>query len=251
MKANQLYVDNIANNLANVNTTGFKKSKIEFEDLLYQTLVEPGAGNAEGARHPAGLQVGVGVKAVANLKIYQQGNMSQTENPFDLAIQGPGFFQVMLPNGDVAYTRDGSFKISVDGTLVTSRGYFLEPPVVVPEYGEDIRIDDRGRIQVALPDSDTVDEVGQIEIVRFMNESGLKSIGNNLYERTVASGPADVGIPGEQGFGTLESGFLETSNVQLVEEMVNMIVAQRAYEISSKAIQTSEEMLQMANQLKR
>ncbi|MBF0430478.1 MAG: flagellar basal-body rod protein FlgG [Fibrobacteria bacterium] len=251
MKANQLYVDNIANNLANVNTTGFKKSKIEFEDLLYQTLIEPGGGHSDGARHPAGLQVGVGVKAVANLKMFTQGNMSQTGSSYDLAIAGKGFFQIMMPNGETAYTRDGSFKISADGTLVSSQGYLLDPPIIVPEGSSDVNIDDRGRVQVRMPDSDTLEELGQIEIARFINPSGLKSIGNNLYLPTAASGPADIQLPGENGFGNIESGYLETSNVQLVEEMVNMIVAQRAYEVSSKAIQTSEDMLQMANQLKR
>ncbi len=251
MKANQLYVDNIANNLANVNTTGFKKSKMEFEDLLYQTLIEPGSGHAEGAKNPAGLQVGVGVRAIANLKMFSQGNLTQTGNPYDLAIAGDGFFQVMLPDGEIAYTRDGSFKISADGTLVSNQGYLIDPPIVVPEGVRSVEINERGRVHARLADSDVIEELGQIELARFINPAGLKALGNNLYQPTPASGEAEIRMPGENGLGLVQSNFLETSNVQLVEEMVNMIVAQRAYEVSTKAIQTSEDMLQMANQLKR
>jgi len=251
MKANQLYVDNISNNLANVNTTAYKKSKMEFEDLLYQTLVEPGSGNAEGARNPAGLQVGLGVKAISSQKIFTQGNLTQTENPLDVTIQGNGFFQIMMPDGKVAYSRDGSFQVAADGNLVTSQGYLVEPPVVIPEGTQQISIDDRGRVMVVLENSEVSEEVGQLETAQFINTAGLLSLGNNLFASTPASGEAEPGIPGERGLGLLKSGYLETSNVQLVEEMVSMIVAQRAYEISSKAIQTSEEMLQLANNLRR
>ncbi len=251
MKANQLYVDNISNNLSNVNTTAYKKSQLEFEDLLYQSIVEPGSGNAEGAKHPAGLQVGVGVKAIANQKIFAQGNLTQTGNATDVAISGTGFFQVIMPNGDMAYTRDGSFKISADGTMVTSQGYLVEPEIVVPVGSKDLTIDEHGRVYVTVEDEELAEEIGQLELARFINPSGLKSEGQNLYTETAASGAPEIGVPGEDGIGVLQGGYLETSNVQLVEEMVNMIVAQRAYEISSKAIQTSEEMLQMANQLKR
>jgi len=251
MKTNQLYVDNIANNLANVNTTGFKKSKLEFEDLLYQTLVEPGSGTEEGAKHPAGLQVGVGVRAISNQKVHTQGNLTQTGNQEDMAIAGDGFFQIMTPDGKMAYTRDGSFKISEDGTLVNSQGYMLEPEIVIPEGARGLTVDEFGRVYVTLEGEGLSEEIGQLELARFINPGGLKSLGQNLFEMTPASGIPEIGVPGEDGIGTVRAGYLETSNVQLVEEMVNMIVAQRAYEISSKAIQTSEEMLQMANQLKR
>jgi len=251
MKANQMYVDNIANNLANVNTTGFKKSKLEFEDLLYQTMVEPGSGTEEGAKHPAGLQIGVGVRAISNQKVFTQGNITQTNNSEDLAIAGVGFFQIVTPDGKMAYTRDGSFKISADGTLVTSQGYLLEPEIVIPEGARSLVINEFGRVFVTLDGEDISEEIAQLELARFINPGGLRSLGQNLFESTPASGIPDLGIPGENGMGSLRNGYLETSNVQLVEEMVNMIVAQRAYEVSSKAIQTSEEMLQMANQLKR
>ncbi len=251
MKANQLYVDNITNNLSNINTVAFKKTKVEFEDLLYQTMVEPGSGNAEGASFPAGIQVGVGVRVVASQKVFSQGNISETSNPLDLSILGDGFFQVAMPSGEIAYTRGGAFKISAEGSLVTSQGYLLEPPIVLPEGSQDITIDESGRVYVSLDGSNISEEIGQIELARFINPSGLKSMGNNVFTMTAASGSPDVDAPGEASMGKIQSGFLESSNVQLVEEMVNMIVAQRAYEVVSKAIQTSEEMLQLANQLRR
>jgi flagellar basal-body rod protein FlgG len=250
MKANQLYIDNISNNLANVNTTGFKKSKLEFQELLYQTMVDPGSGQSEGAKSPAGLQVGLGVRSAATQKIFAQGNLQETKNPFDLAITGTGFLQVQLPSGEVAYTRDGSLKVASDGTLVTSAGFPLEPQISIPEGARELSIDPNGRVMVQLNDTGTQEEIGQIEMVKFLNEGGLKSLGSNLYQVSPASGEPEIGMPGMNGLGTLAQGFLEASNVELVEEMVNMIVAQRAYEISSKAIQTSDNMLQMANQLR-
>ncbi len=251
MKANQLYIDNISNNLANVNTTGFKKSKLEFQELLYQTIVDPGSGSSEGAKSPAGLQLGLGVRSVANQKIFGQGNLQETKNPFDMAITGTGFLQVQLPSGEIGYTRDGSFKVSSDGTMVTSSGFPLEPQINIPEGSQDIQIDAQGKVSVAVPGTGTIEEIGQIEMVRFLNEGGLKSMGNNIYQISPASGEPEPGNPGSNGLGTLAQGFLEASNVELVEEMVNMIVAQRAYEVSSKAIQTSDSMLQLANQLMR
>jgi flagellar basal-body rod protein FlgG len=250
MKANQLYIDNISNNLANVNTTGFKKSKLEFQELLYQTIVDPGSGAADGAKSPAGLQLGLGVRSVANQKIFGQGNLQETKNAFDMAITGTGFLQVQMPSGEIAYTRDGSFKISNDGTLVTSQGFALEPQITVPDGAQNIQIDATGKVSVQMNDTGTNEEIGQIELVKFLNEGGLKSMGNNLYQVSPASGDPETGTPGTNGLGTLAQGFLEASNVELVEEMVNMIVAQRAYEISAKAIQTSDSMLQLANQLK-
>jgi flagellar basal-body rod protein FlgG len=250
MKANQLYIDNISNNLANVNTTGYKKSKLEFQELLYQTIVEPGSGAADGAKSPAGLQLGLGVRSVANQKIFGQGNLQETKNAFDMAITGSGFLQVQMPSGETAYTRDGSFKISNDGTLVTSQGFALEPQITVPDGAHDIMIDATGKVSVMISDTGTSEEIGQIELVKFLNEGGLKSMGNNLYQVSPASGEPESGVPGTNGLGTIAQGFLEASNVELVEEMVNMIVAQRAYEISAKAIQTSDSMLQLANQLR-
>jgi flagellar basal-body rod protein FlgG len=250
MKANQLYIDNISNNLANVNTTGFKKSKLEFQELLYQTLVDPGSGALDGAKSPAGLQLGLGVRSVANQRIFGQGNLTETKNSFDMAITGTGFLQVQLPSGEVGYTRDGSFKISNDGTLVTSSGFPLEPQISIPDGASDIQIDAQGRVMVFLADSGTSEEIGQIELAKFLNEGGLRSLGNNLYQVSSASGDPEAGTPGSNGLGTLAQGYLEASNVELVEEMVNMIVAQRAYEVSAKAIQTSDSMLQLANQLK-
>lgn len=250
MKANQLYIDNISNNLANVNTTGFKKSKLEFQELLYQTMVEPGSGTVEGAKSPAGLQVGLGVRSVANQKIFGQGNLTETKNPYDLAIQGNGFLQVQLPSGEIAYTRDGSLKISSDGTIVNSSGFPLEPQITIPEGAQAIQIDATGKVTVTVPGTGTQEDLGQIETAQFLNQSGLKSLGGNLYSATSASGEAETGTPGSNNLGTLAQGVLEASNVELVEEMVNMIVAQRAYEVSAKAIQTSDSMLQLANQLK-
>lgn len=250
MKANQLYIDNISNNLANVNTTGFKKSKLEFQELLYQTMVDPGAGSSDGAKSPAGLQVGLGVRSAANQKIFAQGNMQETKNPFDLAVSGTGFLQVQLPDGQIAYTRDGSLKVASDGTVVTSSGFPLEPAITVPEGAKEFSVDPNGRVSVFLNDTGAVEEIGQIEMVKFLNEGGLKSLGANLYQSSQASGEAEQGAPGTNGMGTLNQGFLEASNVELVEEMVNMIVAQRAYEVSAKAIQASDNMLQLANQLR-
>lgn len=251
MRATQLHIDNISNNLSNVNTTGYKKNKLEFQDLLYQTLVEPGAGNAEGAKSPAGLQVGLGVKSAANQKVFSQGNLQQTNNPLDVAITGTGFLQVQMPGGEIAYTRDGSLKIAADGTLVTSSGFPLEPVITVPEGSKELTIDAQGKVMALQKDTGLMEEVGQLELAQFLNEGGLKSLGHNLYAPTAASGQAEVGLPGADGLGTLAQNYLEASNVELVEEMVDMIVAQRAYEISAKAIQTSEEMLQTANQLRR
>jgi len=250
MKANQLYIDNISNNLSNVNTTGFKKSKLEFQELLYQTMVDPGSGTTEGAKSPAGLQVGLGVRSVANQKIFAQGNLQETKNPFDLAISGSGFLQVQLPSGEVAYTRDGSLKVASDGTLVTSSGFPIEPQINIPEGARELTIDPNGRVAVFMNDTGGQEEIGQIELVKFLNEGGLKSLGANLYQASPASGEPESVTPGMSGTGTLTQGFLEASNVELVEEMVNMIVAQRAYEISAKAIQTSDSMLQLANQLR-
>lgn len=251
MQAQQLNMDTISNNLANVNTTGFKKSRVDFQDLLYQTMRSAGASDGQGAQIPTGLQIGLGVRPVATQKIFTPGQFSSTGNSLDLAIEGEGFFQVLMPDGTIAYSRDGSFKRDGDGRIVTSDGYPLEPELIIPEDAEDISIGPDGTVSVKLPNQNESQNIGQIELVRFVNPAGLSSIGRNLLKPTAASGDAITDTPGLSGVGTIAQGILEMSNVQVVEEMVNMIVAQRAYEINSKAIQASDEMLQTANALRR
>lgn len=251
MIAQQMNVDNIANNLANVNTTGYKKSKLEFQDLLYQQLRLAGATQAEGAQVPVELQIGYGTRPVATQRIFSQGTVISTNNPLDVSIDGDGFLQVSLPDGTTAYTRDGALKKSAEGTIVTSDGYILEPQVTVPNDATAINISSNGEVSVKVPGDSALQNVGQLELARFVNPAGLKSMGRNLFLETEASGLAQNGQPDSEGYGKLSQGFLELSNVEVVDEMVNMIVAQRAYEINSRAIQTSEEMLANANSLKR
>lgn len=251
MAAQQLHLDVIANNMANINTVGFKRSRADFQDLLYQTLRPAGTTAARGAQVPSGLNVGLGVRPVATATIFTTGTLQKTDNPTDLAIEGDGFFKVLLPDGTVAYTRDGAFKLDVQGRLVTSDGYPLEPEIIIPQDAQTVTVGKDGTVSVLRAGQSTPDEVGQIQLARFVNPSGLQRIGQNLYRPTAASGEPVEGTPGEQGFGTLAQNMLEMSNVQIVDEMVAMIIAQRAYEISAKAIQTSDEMLQIANNLRR
>jgi len=251
MEAQQLYMDTISHNLANVNTTGYKRSKIEFQDLMYQTLKEPGIKNSEGEMAPSGIEVGLGVKPGATQRIFEQGSLNQTSNAMDVAIQGEGFYQVTMPDGSMAYTRDGSFKKAADGTIVTTEGYPIAPQISIPDGADQLGISPTGKVSAVLPGKDTSTEIGQIEMARFVNPAGLRALGNNLYGVSDASGEPIVETPGENGMGTLSQGYSEASNVQMVEEMVNMITAQRAYEIVSKSIQVSDEMLQVANNLKR
>ncbi|MGA1847556.1 flagellar basal-body rod protein FlgG [Deferribacter abyssi] len=251
MTTQQINIDNIANNLANVNTAGFKKSRVNFEDLLYQEIRPAGAVTATGINHPTGIQIGLGSKVVSTEKIFSQGNFQQTGNPLDLTIEGDGFFQVTLPDGTVGYTRNGSFKIDADGNLVTPEGYLLEPNIAIPENALEINVGEDGTVSVTLPGEAEPTELGQIELAKFINPSGLRSIGKNIYLQTAASGEPITGVPGEEGLGTIAQGILEMSNVNVVEEMVNLITGQRAYEINSKAIQTGDEMLQIVNNLKR
>jgi flagellar basal-body rod protein FlgG len=252
MEAQQLFMDTISHNLSNVNTTGFKRSKVEFQDLIYQTLKEPGVKNQEGEMAPVGIEVGLGVKPGASQKIFEQGSLTQTGNSLDVAIQGDGFFQITLPDGTIAYTRDGSFKKTAEGTIVNSNGYPLAQQISIPQGADQLGVDSStGKITVMMPGQQTSTEIGQIELARFVNPAGLKSIGNNLYAETEASGQPTINAPSEDGMGTLAQGYLEASNVQIVDEMVNMISAQRAYEIVSKSIQVSDEMMQVANNLKR
>jgi flagellar basal-body rod protein FlgG len=251
MEAQQLYMDTISNNLSNINTNGFKRSKIEFQDLMYQTLREPGVRNPEGGMAPSGIEVGLGVRSAATSQIFEQGSANGTSNPLDLAIAGDGFFQIQMPDGRMAYTRDGQFKLSSDGSLVTSAGFRLYPPQVIPQGASDLSIDATGKISAAIQGDESATELGQLELARFINPAGLKSQGGNLFTATDASGYPIINMPSEEGTGTIMQGYVEASNVQVVEEMVNMISAQRAYEIVSKSIQVSEEMLQTANNIKR
>lgn len=251
MSAQQMNVDNIANNLANVNTTGFKKTNLEFQDVLYQNYRRAGAASAVGTRVPTGLSIGYGTKPAATVRQFTTGDMQQTGNPLDVAIRGDGFFQITQVDGTTAYTRDGAFKLTADGQIVTSDGYFLEPEITIPQDATSVAIGADGTVEVLqIGQTDPV-QVGQIELARFVNPAGLAAVGRNLMVQTVASGDPITDIPGAQGLGTLDQGYLEGSNVSVVDEMVNMIVAQRAYEMNSKAIQTSDDMAQIANQLKR
>jgi len=251
MKAQQLTIDVISNNLANVNTVGFKKSRADFEDLLYQTTKIPGAASSPTTQVPTGIQLGQGVRPVATQKVFTIGSMQGSGNPLDMAIEGDGLFQVTKPDGSIAYTRDGTFKLDKDGNIVMSNGYLLEPAISIPNDAESIFISSDGIVSVQQYATTTPTEVGNIELVRFLNPAGLQAIGRNLLLETEASGTPLTGVPGEDALGTIAQGFLEMSNVSVVDEMVNMIVAQRAYEINSKTIQTADSMLQMANNLRR
>jgi flagellar basal-body rod protein FlgG len=251
MIAQQLNVDTIANNLANVNTVGFKKMRVDFQDLMYQTLRMPGSPSTQSVQLPTGLQVGLGTRAAATVKNFDQGTFEQTGNRLDLVIEGNGFFQITLPSGQVAYTRAGAFKMDADGNVVTSDGYLLEPPITIPADATDISIMNDGTVAVTVPGATDPRTVGTLQLAMFSNPAGLSNIGRNLYAATAASGAAKVGGPGLDGMGTISQGVLELSNVQVVEEMVNMIVAQRAYEASSQAIKTADRMLETANNVSR
>ncbi len=251
MMAQQFNVDTISNNLSNVNTVGFKKMRAEFQDLLYQTLRQPGTYSHQGIEIPTGLQVGHGVRAAATTKIFTQGDFTQTDNPLDLTIEGDGFFQILMPDGTINYTRNGAFKIDGEGNIVTSEGYYLQPQITVPEGVTDLSVGADGTISVMLPGETLPQDIGQLELVRFINPAGLISDGKGLYRQSAASGEPVISTPGTEGIGQIASRYLEMSNVKVVEEMVNMIVAQRAYDINSKAVQASDEMLQVANGLKR
>lgn len=253
MVGQQFNIDTISNNLSNVNTTGYKKQRAEFEDLLYQTQLMAGTPATEVTEIPTGIQVGHGVKVSATQKMFTQGSLQSTENKLDIALEGDGFFKVLLYDGTFAYTRDGTFKVDSNRQVVTSNGYLMEPPLILPEnfVMETLSISQDGRITVKIAGEDDPVEIGQLEAYRFVNPAGLRSIGGNLFKTTPASGEEIAGQPGIDGMAKTHQGFLEMSNVKVVEEMVNMIVAQRAYEVNSKAIQTSDSMLATAIGLKR
>jgi len=251
MAAQQANIDVVSNNLANVNTTGFKKSRADFQDLMYQTVRQAGSTTGPDTQLPTGVQIGLGVRQVATQKIYTAGTLQQTGNSLDVAIEGDGFFQITMPDGTLAYTRDGSFKKDSTGRVVTSEGYLLEPAITIPDTATEVSISSTGVVTATMPGQTTPQELGQIQIARFVNPAGLESIGRNLLKETAASGAPTVSNPGADGAGTLVQKYLEMSNVQVVEEMINMIVAERAYQMNSKAITTADEMLEQAANLRR
>jgi flagellar basal-body rod protein FlgG len=251
MQAQSVNIDVIANNIANVTTTGFKRSRAEFQDLLYETMRPPGSSSSENTQVPTGIQIGHGTRPVAVSKNFSEGELQMTKNELDLAIEGDGFFQITQPNGDTAYTRAGSFKLDKEGRVVNPDGFLLEPAITIPTDAISVSVGMDGTVSVLQAGNATPREIGTIQLARFVNPAGLQSIGKNLYLPTDASGQAIAGTAGTANFGTIAQGFLEMSNVSVVDEMVNMITAQRAYETNSKVVQTSDDMLQLANNLKR
>ncbi len=251
MLAQQTHIDTTSNNIANVNTTGFKKSRADFNDLFYQAMQYAGTNTSNTTLSPDGMEVGLGVRPSAITKMFSQGSPKETENNLDVAITGKGFFQVRLPDGTTAYTRSGNFKLDEQGNLVTSEGYLLIPQITLPEDTTQVNIGVDGTVSVTQGLQTTSNVIGQITLANFVNPAGLHSMGDNLFSITNASGDAIVGNPDSQGLGKLRQGFLELSNVRLVEEMTDLITAQRAYEANSKSIQTADAMLQTVNSLKR
>lgn len=247
MEAQQLNIDTIAHNLANINTAGFKQRRAQFQDLLYQNVRTAGAANTASTDIPVGLQIGLGTKPVATEMILTQGDFATTNNPLDMVIQGDGFFQIRQSNGTVAYTRNGSFHLNREGNLVTADGDPLDPQITLPQDRTSVTIGADGTVSVLQAGQTQPQQVGRIEIANFQNPAGLQNLGKNLFQATQASGDAVTGTPGENGLGTILSGFIEQSNVSVVEEMVNMIVSQRAYEANSKVIRTADEMFTQAN----
>jgi len=243
MDAQQTQLDVISNNLANVGTTGFKTSRVEFQDLLYQNLRQSGANSSQQTQLPAGLQIGTGVVTVSTEVMFTQGNLQQTGNQFDMAINGQGFFQVLMPDGTTSYTRDGSFQIDANGALVTAAGFPVTPAITIPVGAQSVTIGQDGTVTVTLQGKSAPQTVGTIQLANFINPPGLQATGQNLYIETAASGTPTVNTPGTNGLGTLQQGFIETSNVYVVSELVNMIQTQRAYEMNSKSIQTADQML--------
>ncbi len=249
LDAQQTQMDVISNNLANVSTSGFKKSRAVFEDLLYQNIRQVGAQTSQQSQSPSGLQLGTGVKPVATERIFTQGNLQQTSNDKDVAIQGQGFFQILLPDGTTAYTRDGSFQIDNQGQLVTASGFPVQPAITIPANAQSLTVGRDGVVSITTPNSTATTQIGQIQLATFINPAGLQGKGENLYVETTASGNPNTNTPGTNGAGLLSQGYVETSNVNVVEELVSMIQTQRAYEINSKAITTSDQMLQKLTQM--
>lgn len=250
MTAQQLNVDNIANNLANANTAGFKSRRAQFQDLLYQNMIQPGAAASQQTAVPTGLQLGLGTHAISDEIIFTQGDFSATNNPLDLVIQGSGFFQILKPTGELAYTRGGSFHLNREGQIVTADGNPLQPAITIPNNALSVTIATDGTVSYMLPNQTTAQQAGQIQLANFQNPAGLNSEGNNLYTPTDASGEPILGTPGgAQGMGSLLQGYLEQSNVNVVDEFVNLIVSQRAYEANSKVVKAADEMYQQVNNI--
>ena len=250
MLAQQTNVEVIANNLANMNTTAYKMQRAEFQDLLYQNIERPGAASADtGAVLPAGIQIGVGVRTAATYRITAQGNLSATGNPYDLAINGSGYFHVQMPDGTDAYTRAGAFALSPEGQIVTDKGYVVAPGIAVPQDATSVTINPQGQVQAQIAGQSAPATLGQLELARFPNEGGLQANGDNLYTETPAAGAVLTGLPGSVGYGTLQQGFLETSNVNAVQEITDLITAQRAYEMNSKVVSAADEMLQVTSKM--
>ncbi len=251
MQAQELSINVIANNMANVNTTGFKKSRAEFQDLIYQTLVEPGSSTSENTKTPSGIQVGLGVKPSATKKVFSQGDLTATSSQLDVAIEGEGFFEITLPDGSTAYTRSGAFQLDENGQMVTSDGFTVQPTITIPPDALSVSIGQDGIVSVLQPGSPTPTEAGTLQLTRFQNPAGLKAVGKNLLVESQSSGSPTQGNPSENGFGRLAQGFLESSNVSVVEEVIRMIEAQKAYEAGSKGVTTSDEMISQALSMKR
>ncbi len=251
MLAQQLNVEVISHNIANMNTTAYTRRRVEFQDLLYQNLRRTGSQSADnGSLVPVGVQVGLGVKTAAVYRITTQGNLTQTQNSLDTAINGKGYFQITLPNGETAYTRAGAFQLSDDGTIVTVDGFPVQPNITIPTDAIDVTINSSGEVLVSIDGQVTPSNVGQFQLATFPNEAGLLAIGENLFLETPASGAATTGVPASDGFGKMQQGFLETSNVNVVEEITNLITAQRAYEMNSKVIETSDQMMSTISNLR-
>ena len=249
LETQQTQMDVIANNLANVSTTGFKRSRAVFEDLLYQTLRQPGAQSSQQTQIPSGLQIGTGSRPVAVERIHTQGNLQQSSNNLDVAINGAGFFQVLMPDGTTAYTRDGSFQTDNQGQLVTSNGYVVQPAITIPSNALGVTIGRDGTVSITQPGVAAPVQIGSLQLATFINPAGLQSQGENLYLETGSSGTPNTNVPGTNGSGLISQGYVETSNVNVVEELVNMIQTQRAYEINSKAVTVSDQMLQKLSQM--
>jgi len=250
MTAQQLNIDNVANNLANANTTGFKHRRVQFQDLLYQNLVSPGTAASQQTTFPSGLQLGLGARVVANEVIFSQGDFISTNNPLDVVIEGDGFFQVSLPTGELAYTRAGSFHVDQDGNVVTANGDPIDPNIVIASEALDVVIGADGTVSYTQRGAQEATQAGSIQLAGFQNPAGLKALGSNLFQPTEASGPAVVGVPGDQsGLGALRQGMLENSNVSVVEEFIHMIMSQRAYEANARVVRAADEMYQEANAL--
>ncbi|MBN2695419.1 flagellar basal-body rod protein FlgG [bacterium] len=250
MEAQQTKLDVTSNNLANVSTTGFKKNRADFQDLLYQTFKAPGTSSADGVENPTGVQIGAGVKTVDTQKIFTAGDMLLTNNALDVAIEGDGFLQIQLPTGDIGYTRDGSLHRNSQGVIVNADGYPLVPNIIIPQDALSVNIGNDGTVSVTQPGQTAANVIGNIQLATFINPAGLSANGRNIFLPSNASGDAIVGVPGENGMGTLTQGFLESSNVKVVEEMINLITTQRAYEFNSKSVQTADQMLRTTSSLK-